>query len=430
MFYNYKIKRMGNNEYLYLYLTYDYEFSKELLNSSDENKEEKLVTEVIKYIKEKKIKFKGNIIKIVIGGTILFTLILNNINEDFEIKNFVDKELISYTIPKKENEDKSSIINETKEIIIKEEKTNKPIQKETKKIEKPKANSIVTEVPKKKPIKKEDLIEEPIKDTIITLHRSNGTILKLTLEDYVIGVVCAEMPASFHIEALKAQAVASRTYALKRINENKKLTDSNYHQLYKDETQMKAFWGSGFNKYFTKIKNAVNSTKGEYIAYNNYYIDALFHSTNNGKTEDPIFVWGGSFPYLKSVDSHWDLKASTYYGEVNKTFEEASSLLGFEFNRDTNIQIVSKTVGNRVNEIIIDENNYTGNEIRDLFGLKSSDFDIEAGENSIKFSTRGYGHGVGMSQYGANGMAKEGFNYKQILNHYYPNTKLLNSIFG
>jgi hypothetical protein len=154
MFYNYKIKRMGNNEYLYLYLTYDYEFSKELLNSSDENKEEKLVTEVIKYIKEKKIKFKGNIIKIVIGGTILFTLILNNINEDFEIKNFVDKELISYTIPKKENEDKSSIINETKEIIIKEEKTNKPIQKETKKIEKPKATSIVTEVPKKKPIKK------------------------------------------------------------------------------------------------------------------------------------------------------------------------------------------------------------------------------------------------------------------------------------
>ncbi|MDD4035968.1 MAG: stage II sporulation protein D [Bacilli bacterium] len=476
MFYNYKIKKEGNKEYLYLYLSYDYEFSKELLNNSKESKakRESLKDEAIKYIKNNKIKFKGDTIKIVVGGVILFTLILGgNINYKPNAEAFVNRELINYVIEEKPAKKEVIAVEGPKETIIKEEEKKTEIPKETvakveqkeviKSIEKPIPKKIITKTtpkitqpkkviekepvqekiitpketitenpppknitPPQEPVKPEPVIEEKqIKGTVVTLYRSNGIVEKLALEDYIIGVVCAEMPASFNLEALKAQSVAARTYALKRIAENKKLTDTNYHQSYKDAQQMKSFWGADFNKYFTKIKGAVESTRGEYVAYNNYYIDALFHSTNNGKTEDPIYVWGGSFPYLKSVDSHWDLKASTYYREINKTFGEVSSLLGFDFNKETNIQIVSKTTGDRVNEIIIDNNSYTGNEIRDLFGLRSSDFDINVLENSIKFSTRGYGHGVGMSQYGANGMANEGYNYKQILNHYYPHTKLL-----
>lgn len=425
MFAGYKIKELDNEECLFLYIDNKYEFSKEFISNNKIKRKQKknLYNHIIDYINEHKIKFNGKKVLLILNGFLITTIILGNINnvDNQPSYRYVHSSSIYYKYNEiiKKDDDEISIIKEENDAKI----TETPITEE-KPITKP---PIKKKIPL--PPEKEDIVEQPKEETKIqypiTLHRSSGVIEQLELEDYITGVVAAEMPALFHPEALRAQAVASRTYALKRMAENKIITDTNAHQTYKDINQLKALWGNNFNTYYNKIKDVVQSTKGQYIAYNNYYIDALFHSTSNGKTEDPINVWGGSFPYLKSVDSHWDLNAITYEKTQSKTFEEVSNILGFEFNQDTNVQLVSKTVGNRVNEIVIGEHTYSGIDIRDLFGLRSADFDINIDDNQINFTTRGYGHGVGMSQYGANGMAKEGYSYRQILNHYYPNTKIL-----
>ena len=135
-------------------------------------------------------------------------------------------------------------------------------------------------------------------------------------------------------------------------------------------------------------------------------------------------MWGNSFPYLVSVDSHWDLEASSFLRETEKENTLLNSILGISFNETNNVKVLSRTNSNRIDKIEINGNIYTGIELRKLLGLRSTDFDINIEDNHTVFTTKGYGHGVGMSQYGANGMAKEGYNYEQILAHYYPNTQL------
>ncbi len=232
------------------------------------------------------------------------------------------------------------------------------------------------------------------------------------------------MPASFNIEALKAQSVLARTYALKRIAANQVLTDTTSTQVYKDQSQLQTLWGSSYQTYYNKIKNAVTTTKGQSLTYNGSYIEAVYHSTSNGQTEDAQTVWGNSYPYLISVDSHWDLQASSYLRETPKDFNIISSILGIPFNEITSIEVLSRTSGNRINQIKIGDVIYSGVQLRNLLGLRSADFDIVITNGIATFVTRGYGHGVGMSQYGANGMANEGYSYQQILSHYYPNTTL------
>ena len=252
--------------------------------------------------------------------------------------------------------------------------------------------------------------------TKVTVYRKNGAILDLELEEYLIGVVGAEMPASFDIEALKAQAIISRTYALRSIEIGRKLTDDVTTQVYKDNNELRTQWGNSYEKYYNKIKEAVYSTKGLAIYYDNNLIDALFFSTSNGKTEDSKYVWGKEIPYLKSVDSSWDKESSTYLREIDKDLANVLDILGIN---TTDFTIVSRNESGRVLEIKIGDKNFTGVEFRNLLGLRSTDFDIEINENSIKFVTRGYGHGVGLSQYGANGMAKQGYNFQDIVKHYY-----------
>lgn len=263
-----------------------------------------------------------------------------------------------------------------------------------------------------------------VTEKMVTLYRSNGTVETISLEDYVVGVVGAEMPASFNAEALKAQSVLARTYALKKITNNQVLSDTTSNQVYKDVNQLKAMWGTSFQTYYDKIKNAVASTKDQYLSYNGSYIEAVYHSTSNGQTEDSMAVWGTSYPYLKSVDSHWDLQASSYLRETPEEFSVLSSIIGLDFNAATNVQVLSRTSGNRINQIQIGDKIFTGIELRTLLGLRSADFDIRIDGDTAVFVTRGYGHGVGMSQYGANGMAKEGYGYRDILNHYYPGTQI------
>lgn len=263
--------------------------------------------------------------------------------------------------------------------------------------------------------------QEKIEDNniYVTIHRSNGQIINLELEEYIIGVVGAEMPASFNIEALKSQAILARTYALKSIDKGKTLTDNSSTQNYKNNDELKKFWGKDFDKYYSKIKNAVNSTKGLYLSYNGSKIDAIYHSTSNGQTEDAVNVWGNSFPYLVSVESKYDTTNKSFEMEKFISYPDLSIKLNMEINNFTNINILGRTSGNRIDSIEINGHVYSGVKIRSLLGLRSSDFDITKSDTGITFKTRGYGHGVGMSQYGANGMANAGYTYNQILKHYY-----------
>ena len=258
----------------------------------------------------------------------------------------------------------------------------------------------------------------------ITVYRSNGSVINLNMTDYLIGVVSSEMPASFNLEALKAQSVLARTYALKAKQTGKKLTDTVSTQSYIDIDQMKNKWGNSFNTYYNKIKNAVENTNGEYLSYNGNYIEALYHSTNNGKTESSLDVFGNYYPYLISVSSEYDKNASSYLRTINMPLDTISNKLGLSLNNDSVISILSYTDGGNIKEININGNNFSGKKVRELLGLRSADFDISISDNNANITTRGYGHGVGMSQYGANDMANAGYGYKDILSHYYPGTTL------
>lgn len=253
----------------------------------------------------------------------------------------------------------------------------------------------------------------------VRLKLNNGEIVNIALEDYVIGVVGSEMPALFNIEALKSQAIAARTFALKKVSMGATLTATTSDQVYKTNDELKNLWGSSYDIYYNKVKSAVLATKGEVMTYNGSYIDAVYFSTSNGRTEDPIYVWSYTQPYLKSVDSKWDVGGKFFNATKTISKTELSQKLGVNLESVSQITINSLTTGGRVNSITIAGKEFTGVQIRTLLGLRSADFTVSESGNNIVFTTKGWGHGVGMSQYGANGMANAGYNYTQILKHYY-----------
>ena len=254
---------------------------------------------------------------------------------------------------------------------------------------------------------------------------NNGVTTNIDLEEYVIGVVAAEMPAAFSGEALKAQAVVARTYAMNKSSKGVTLINSTSHQVYNTTAQMKAKWGSSYSTYYNKIKSAVNATKGQVLKYNGQYIDALYYAISNGSSELPIYVWNKNYPYLQAVSSNWDKDISAGSYTVKIEYSKMSSKLKNNIDENTAIQILSKTAGNRVDKIKIGEKTYTGVEVRTALGLRSTDFVIEQNKDYVVVKTKGFGHGVGMSQYGANGAAKAGYTYKRILKHYYPGVSLV-----
>lgn len=256
-------------------------------------------------------------------------------------------------------------------------------------------------------------------EKMVSLKLKNGSIISISLEEYVIGVVGSEMPASFSTEALKAQAVAARTYGLKRIASGKTLTATTSDQVYKTNDELKAMWGNSFNTYYNKVKSAVNATKGKYMTYNGNYIDALYFSTSNGKTEDPSYVWGTSYPYIKPVDSSVDKNVKSFSYTKTMNLSDFCSKLGVSVSNNSDISILSRTPGDRVNQVSIGGKTFTGVNIRTLLGLRSADFTISISGSTVTISTKGFGHGCGMSQYGANELAKKGYTYTQILHHYY-----------
>ncbi len=272
--------------------------------------------------------------------------------------------------------------------------------------------------------------QEEGKEQIIVrlLNESDGTINEINLEDYIVGVVSAEMPASFEIEALKAQAVAARTYALNKINTRKDLnydlTIGTKDQAYKDNRTLLKQWGLSFFSNYLKIRDAVIATQNQIITYEGSVINAFYFSMSNGYTEESELVFKQDLPYLKSVDSKWDNGSLQNY-EFKKIISKEDFCNSLEIACDNIIiENINRSTTNRVNDITINQKTWKGTEIRTKLGLRSTDFIIEIKETEIEITTKGYGHGVGMSQYGANGMAKDGYNYEEILQHYYLNTKI------
>ncbi len=474
MIQKYKIINVNNEEVIFIYLDYNYEFGKIGGKNTNILDEVKKTIDVVNFTGKKVILmagaiaiatliytgkgFKGNIISEndtdYLNSNILEKneLFNNNKIEDMEINtnnktedknstNEVEPDIIqdnkSQTVTSNsQTENKQS--NSTSNGAVKQQTApsagsssvtsqsvapSQPAQQQT-----TTAPTTQQTQPAQQPAPTPPPAQQPVQtapQNLITIYRSNGTVLNIELEEYLVGVVAAEIPASFNVEALKAQAIVARTYTLKRLSRGLTLGDTVATQEYKDINQMKNTWQGDFQKYYDKIKSAVDATKGKYITYGGTYIDAVYHSTSNGYTEDSIYVWGNNIPYLKSVDSSWDKSASSYLRTETKDYNTILNVLGISINADTPIEILSRNASGRITSIKIGDSTYTGVDLRNMLGLRSADFDIVVQNGNLVFTTRGYGHGVGMSQYGANGMANSGYNYAQIITHYYQGVQIV-----
>jgi len=264
-----------------------------------------------------------------------------------------------------------------------------------------------------------------IEEIEVIVRLDNQTTITIPLEEYVMGVVAAEMPASFHIEALKAQAVATRTYTLSKLNKNPnyEITGSDQAFIQKEEMQNK--WKDEYEKYYQLLKNIVNETKGEALKQNEQIITAFYFAMSNGYTEDAISVFQIEENYLKSVESTWENETINKFSftiYLSKT--DFCNKLGIDC-QDIEITNIQKTKSNRIESIEINKQKFSGIDIRKLLNLRSTDFTIKLSDNIIEITTKGYGHGVGMSQYGANEMAKRNYSYQEILKYYYQDVEII-----
>lgn len=264
----------------------------------------------------------------------------------------------------------------------------------------------------------------------ISVLRTDGTVEKMELEAYLVGVVLGEMPADFEIEALKAQAVVARTYTLKRHTSGMKhpdgaiCTNPSCCQAFKSPSDYIASGGKTGS--VARISEAVKLTAGQVILYNNQLIEATYFSCSGGRTEDAVAVWGTEIPYLQAVDSPGEENAKYHTDNISYTVQEFARLLNL--NTQTKpanwIGTVRYTDGGGVDTIEIAGKAFKGTTLRQLLNLRSTAFTISVAGNTVHIATKGFGHRVGMSQYGADAMALTGKDYRQILQHYYPGTEL------
>jgi stage II sporulation protein D len=257
---------------------------------------------------------------------------------------------------------------------------------------------------------------------IVRVKRSKtNEIQKIPLEKYLIGVLAGEMPVSYDIEALKAQAVAARTYTINKIEQNKNkeydVIDTTDDQVYKDEEELKIAWKENYQANNNKILEAIKETRGEYLTYDGKPIHAFFFSTSSGNTENCKDVFGENLPYLVSVSSIWDESSPSYKNTTTYTKQEFLEKLGIPYNENINIEI-ERNETNSIKNITINNKTIKGTEFRFKLGLRSTNLEIEQ-NNNITITSKGYGHGVGMSQYGAKELANLGYKYDEILKYYY-----------
>lgn len=278
-------------------------------------------------------------------------------------------------------------------------------------------------------------------DKIKLLHVKSNEIEELGLDEYLLGVVSAEMPATFEQEALNAQSVVARTYTIYTISHNNGkhgeahiCDDSKCCQAWISKEDRIAKWEENVREEnWRKIQLAVNNTKGKIITYNGEVIDAFFHSNSGGMTEVPVNVWGGTdYPYLKSVETSGEDAYSQYNSEViitkdefkNKILQKHRDFI-IDYNAEDCIKILEYNESGRIKTIKVGNLNLSGVEVRTLLGLKSANFEVILDGENIKFIVKGYGHGVGMSQTGADSMAKSGSHYEDIIKHFYSDVEIV-----
>lgn len=295
----------------------------------------------------------------------------------------------------------------------------------------------------------EKLIEEGLlpKVSKIKVKLSKENIIKeFDLEEYVIGVVAAEMPADFGLEALKAQAVAARTYALAHVTElggkackngnGASLCDTVHCQAYMTKEERMSLWSKASGeKNWNKIKVAVESTRGQVLTYyGDLVMEPYYFATSSGNTENSEDVFSNSIPYLRSVVSPGEEGTKNFKSSRTFKYKELSEIVNNNYknakvttaNIKQQITIIDRTDAGSVKNIKVGSITMTGSKFRTMLNLKSSNFQIKFNLNDIEIDCSGYGHGVGMSQWGANAMAKSGKSYIEILNHYYQGTDISN----
>ena len=274
--------------------------------------------------------------------------------------------------------------------------------------------------------------------TIKLLHADTGTVEDVFIDDYLCNVVSAEMPADYELEALKAQAIVARTYTIFKVRNKKHenadiCDDSNCCQAWISKEDRLARWEESLRESnWKKIQEAVYSTKGKIITYQNEPINAFFHSNSGGKTEVPVNVWGGTgYPYLQTVETSGEETYSQYSSEVVLSQQELLDKLktkysdiAIDFKNTEDIKILEYTDGDRVKTVKFGNHNLSGVEVRTLLGLRSANFSITQENGNIKFSVKGYGHGVGMSQTGADSLAKQGSTADDIIHHFYTDVEI------
>ena len=273
-----------------------------------------------------------------------------------------------------------------------------------------------------------------IRDDEITFNFSSNSVIRvyredtkeiqsIPIEEYVVGVLAGEMPIEFELEALKAQAVAARSYVMAQVERNIKkdydVVDTVMNQVYLDKGHLMTVWKESYIDNINKIKMAVLSTKGEYISYDGKVAEALFFSTSPGVTENSEDIFSNKVEYLRSVESTWDEISPVYTSSKTFILEDFYNLLDLKYNEKISIEIIETTSTGRIKKIKINGKEFLGSVVCSKLSLRSTFFEIIQEGEKVIIKNKGYGHGVGMSQYGAQGMAKAGYNYQDILKHYY-----------
>lgn len=279
------------------------------------------------------------------------------------------------------------------------------------------------------------------REYISVMSALTGRTEKTDMREYIIGCVAAEMNADYHSEALKAQAVASYTYAKKICEQNKKHKDSalgnadisdssETHQGYLNQKRRKEKWGDKYEEYEAKITAAVDEVSGHYLMFEGETALAVYHSISAGSTQSAKSLWGSEIPYLISVESPGDRLSPDYMSTAKfseSEFRKLAKNCGANLSGDAEEWLgkTEKTDSGYTASVVIGNSKISASKIRDEFGLRSLCFDVAYNGEEFIFTCRGYGHGVGMSQYGADYMARQGFSWKEILMHYYPGTEIV-----
>lgn len=259
-------------------------------------------------------------------------------------------------------------------------------------------------------------------------HDATGIIEVVPFEEYVAGVLAGEMPVSFHIEALKAQAVAARSYVMKKMEYNKDndydVVDTIMNQVYLSDDYLRSVWNESYDEKINKIKTAVIETKGEYISYNGDVAEAFFFSTSVGATENSGEIFSQQLPYLVSVKSTWDEISPLYSTDRTISLTDFYNSINIPYSDTLEVENIDTTSTGRVNKIKINGYTFTSGQMINNLDLRSSFFIIRQDGSNVIITTKGYGHGVGMSQYGAEGMAQNGYKYDEILKYYYTGVEI------